>query len=204
MYELCIYEISAPKCPANTDGAPSLKLRRTLKVTARAECRQGQAQGGNCSWIHPHGSSSAWLWGSHCLPFPAFGGCRRAVTHRKRGFISPASSAMDFTAFLLLVQDQTQSQLSLGAVVSSIEISQQQTMCCSWIFLRAELFAQNKAVINTINYLQEAGPVSQHLQRLPVFILVGKNPSRAGRLGFLTQGEAGFRDILFYFISPER
>lgn len=64
------------------------------------------------------------------------------------------------------------------------KISQQQMMCCSWISLRAELFAQNKAVINAINYLQEAGLVSQHL---PVFILVGKNPTRAGSLGFLTE-----------------
>lgn len=172
MYKLCIYEKSAPSCSADTDGSHSLKLRKTLKVAARVECRQGQAQGGNCSWIHPHGSPSAWPWGRHCLPFPAFGGSTRAVTHRKHGFISPASSAMDFTAFLLWVQDQTQSQPSLGAVVSSMEISQQQMMCCSWIFLRVELFAQNKAVINTINYLQEAGWVSQHLLHLPVFILV--------------------------------
>lgn len=70
-------------------------------------------------------------------------------------------------------------------------------MCCSWIFLREELFAQKEAVINTINYLQEAGLVSQHL---PVFILVRKNPTRTGSLGFLKKGKLVLgmtRNILF-------
>lgn len=53
MYKLCVYEKSAPKCSANTDGSHSLKLRKTLKVTARGKCRQGEAQEGNCSWSIP-------------------------------------------------------------------------------------------------------------------------------------------------------
>lgn len=91
------------------------------------------------------------------------------------------SSTADFTAFLLL--ESGSNWIPAGSRVfasSGIEISQQQMMCCTWVFLRMELFAQNKAVISTVNYLQEAGPVSQHLLHLPVFILVGKNPTRAG------------------------
>lgn len=92
------------------------------------------------------------LWGVH-------GGCDRQYR-----FISADNSTIDFTASLLLVGAQTESQLSLGVIVSrDMEISQHQMMCCTWIFLRMELFAQNQAVINTINQLQEAGPVSQHL-----------------------------------------
>lgn len=176
IYKLCIYEKSPLKCYANTDGSHSWKLRKTLKVTAKARPKQGQAQGGNCSWIHPHGSSSAWPSEKHCLPFPALGTPRGCDQQEAQIYFSDSSTA-DFTAFLLLVWDQTESHLSLGVIASSgMEIAQQQIMCSTWIFLRMELFAQNKAVISTINYLQEAGPVSQHLLHLPVFILVGRIP----------------------------
>lgn len=184
-----------PKSCANTDGSGSLKLRKTLKVTARPESSQGQAQGGSIPTDPDLEGHTAFLFLPLGTP-PGLG---------PTGSTALSYLSISFISFLLLVQDQTDSQPSLGAVVSGgIKISQQQAMCCTWMFLRVEFSAQNKAVINTVNCLQEAGPVSQHLLHLPAFILAGKNPSRAGSLGFLTEVETGFRREMEHFISPKR